>query len=186
MVCLGLRISSRNAATAAGIDVLFDERLADAAGQDEGQRAAHDLLVLARWRPSARRSAAVRRECRASAVGRPDRRRDGAATRPVSWPGEPEPGRKAVRQHHADGDAFAVQQAVGVAGRRFERVAEGVAEIEQARGRRSRFSSASTKRALAAQARAIASARAGPPAKISAPVALPASRRTLRRRSGRI
>ena len=36
-----------------------------------------------------------------------------------------------VRQHHADGDAFAVQQAVGVAGRRLERMAESVAEIEQ-------------------------------------------------------
>ena len=35
------------------------------------------------------------------------------------------------RQHHADGDALAMEQAVGKAGRRFQRMAEGVAEIEQ-------------------------------------------------------
>ena len=35
------------------------------------------------------------------------------------------------RQHHADGDALAVEQAVGEAGRRLQRMAEGVAEIEQ-------------------------------------------------------
>ena len=45
--------------------------------------------------------------------------------------GEPELGRKSMRQHHADGDALAMQQPVGIAGRLFERVAEGVAEIEQ-------------------------------------------------------
>ena len=44
---------------------------------------------------------------------------------------EAEPGGKAVREDHADGDAFAMQQAVGVAGDLFQRVAESVAEIEQ-------------------------------------------------------
>ena len=35
------------------------------------------------------------------------------------------------RQHHADGNALAVEQAIGKAGRRFQRMAKGVAEIEQ-------------------------------------------------------
>ncbi|MNX86132.1 hypothetical protein D3C86_1180010 [compost metagenome] len=37
-----------------------------------------------------------------------------------------------MRQHHADGDAFAVHQPLAVIiGRRFQRMAEGVAEVEQ-------------------------------------------------------
>ncbi len=35
------------------------------------------------------------------------------------------------RQHHADGNAFAVEQAIGKAGRGLQRMAEGMAEIEQ-------------------------------------------------------
>ena len=35
------------------------------------------------------------------------------------------------RQHHADGDALAMEQPVGKAGRGLQRMAEGVAEIEQ-------------------------------------------------------
>ena len=38
---------------------------------------------------------------------------------------------KLRRQHHTDGNAFAVEQAIGEAGHRFQRMAEGVAEIEQ-------------------------------------------------------
>ena len=33
--------------------------------------------------------------------------------------------------HHADGHAFAMEQRCGIAGGRFQRMAEGVAEIEQ-------------------------------------------------------
>ena len=35
------------------------------------------------------------------------------------------------RQHHADGNAFAMKQPVGKSGRGFQRMAEGMAEIEQ-------------------------------------------------------
>ena len=34
-------------------------------------------------------------------------------------------------QHHADGDAFAMEEPVGEAGRGFQRVTKGMAEIEQ-------------------------------------------------------
>jgi len=40
-------------------------------------------------------------------------------------------GGKFRRQHHADGNAFAVKQAIGKAGRSLQRMAERVAEIEQ-------------------------------------------------------
>ncbi len=40
-------------------------------------------------------------------------------------------GRELERQHHADGDCLAVDQAVRVAGGGLQRVAEGVAEVEQ-------------------------------------------------------
>jgi hypothetical protein len=36
-----------------------------------------------------------------------------------------------VRKHHADGDGFAMQQAFGIAGRGFQRVREGMAEVEE-------------------------------------------------------
>ena len=41
------------------------------------------------------------------------------------------PRRELERQRHAERDRLAVQQPVGEAGGGFERVAEGVAEIEQ-------------------------------------------------------
>ncbi len=54
------------------------------------------------------------------------------AKRVASWPGrEAELYRQLERQHHADGDAFAVQQAAGKSRRRFQGMAESMAEIEQ-------------------------------------------------------
>ena len=51
---------------------------------------------------------------------------------------------------HADGDRLAMQQPVGIAGEGFERMAEGMAEIEQRPGAGlSSRSSASTMAALA-------------------------------------
>ena len=44
---------------------------------------------------------------------------------------EPAPRRIARGEHHAERDRFAMQQPVGKAGLRLERMAEGVAEIEQ-------------------------------------------------------
>ena len=44
---------------------------------------------------------------------------------------KPEPRRKAERQRHAGGDRLAMQQPVGKAASRFQRVTESVAEIEQ-------------------------------------------------------
>ena len=111
-------------------DVLFDEGLADAAGQDEGQRTAHDLLVL---RNGVHQVIGVGQ--RTGNVGEASRQSgclqmlgDAAG---VLARRKPQPGRKAMCQHHADGDAFAMQQPVGIAGGLFERVAEGVAEIQQ-------------------------------------------------------
>ena len=51
--------------------------------------------------------------------------------RGISFSDHAELGRQLRGQHHADGNAFAVKQPVGEAGRGFERMAEGVAEIEQ-------------------------------------------------------
>ena len=105
-------------------------------------------------------------------VGRPTSAR-WAATRVASSGGrEAEPGRELEGEHHADRDRLAVEQAVGIAGGGLERVAEGVAEVEQrARRLRSR-SSAATIAALARQATAMACSRSGQPATIGAPVGL--------------
>ena len=51
--------------------------------------------------------------------------------RGVGLPDHAELRGKFRRQHHADGDAFAMEQPVGEPGRGFQRMAEGMAEIEQ-------------------------------------------------------
>ena len=47
---------------------------------------------------------------------------------------KPELDREGEGEAHADGDRLAMQQPVGIAGKRLERMAESVAEIEQSAG----------------------------------------------------
>src|SRR6185503_11079700 len=61
----------------------------------------------------------------------PDRRKMRLGARGLRGWKEPLPGRELARQRHAERDRLAVQKTLRVAGRRLERVAEGVAEIEQ-------------------------------------------------------
>ena len=114
-----------------GRHILGDEGLADAARQDEGQRAARHLLVLG---DDSRAALGVGQLARN--VGHAARQADGAEMRldprRVVGAGKVEPRRKAMRQRHADRDRLAMHQpGAVVAGRRFQRMAEGVAEIEQ-------------------------------------------------------
>src|SRR6185437_10729718 len=108
----------------------LDECLPDSSCQDEGQAAAKHLLVLGDGlhqhrsrRQFARNIGEPRRQACGLEVGRNTNR--------ILGVGKAEPGREVVRQHHADGDALAMQQAARIARRLFERVAEGMAKIEQ-------------------------------------------------------
>ena len=67
-------------------------------------------------------------------VGRPTAARWAATRRVSSWRDQAAPGREGEGEHHADRHRLAVEQAVGIAGGGFQRVAEGVAEIEQGAG----------------------------------------------------
>ena len=64
-------------------------------------------------------------------VGRPDPGKVALDARRVRFGDHPELRGQFRRQHHADGNAFAVEQPVGKAGRGLQRVAESMAEIEQ-------------------------------------------------------
>ena len=113
-----------------GLYVARDEGGADAAHQDEGEPAVPHLLVLAHdGRGGRRRQGRARREYRRCAsAGR--RRRVARSTRAASRRPGPA-GSEAEGQADADGDGLAVQQPVGEAGPGLQRVAEGVAEVEQ-------------------------------------------------------
>ena len=84
-----------------------------------------------------------------------------------------QPGREPMRQRHADGDALAMHQPRAViGGRGFQRVAEGVAEIEQRAVAGLELVARRRRRPWRGRIRAIASVRAGPPRKDLAPVLL--------------
>ena len=108
-----------------------DEGLADAAHQDQGQPARAHLLVLTHdleegcgiGRLAARDVRDASRQAEGGEV-RLDAGHAVVADEPQLL-GQPE------RQADADGDGFAVQQPVGEAGPRLERMAERVAEVEQ-------------------------------------------------------
>ena len=99
-------------------------------GQNESQCAADDFFVL----PDGGHQLIGRRQF-AGDIGEARRQtrelQMGGDAAGVLRGGKAELGGKAVRQHHADGNAFAMQQPVGKAGGLFEGMAESVAEIEQ-------------------------------------------------------
>ena len=105
--------SSGRRATLSTLDAARDEASPDAAGEDEGQRAALHLLVLRHGVERAHRPGR----------SRPAHRRDASAGRrpsrwlrraPASWPrAEPEPGREAEGEAHPDRHALAVDEAGG-------------------------------------------------------------------------
>ena len=99
--------------------------------EHEGQLAVLDLLVVRHVREQLIGDRArARNVAQSTWAGRPPS--DAATKRSASWPPHrPSFDREPERQRHADGDAFAMQQPVGISGRRFQRMAERVAEIEQ-------------------------------------------------------
>ena len=68
---------------------------------------------------------------RSEAVGQPDARKMRDDPLRVLGRASPSAGRIIERQRHAGGDRLAVEQLLGKAGLRLQRMAEGVAEIEQ-------------------------------------------------------
>ncbi len=76
--------------------------------------------------------------------------------------------RKFRREHHADRHPLAVEQAVGEAGRGFQRMAEGVAEIEQRALAGLALVADDDRRPWRGSEVAIACSRAAPPANRSA------------------
>ena len=127
-------MACRKSRTSARLDIVCDHRAADRLQQDEGQLAALDLLVLRHQR---HQRVGIRQPFLGEAgdilqMGRQaDRGKMALDARGVRLGDHAELRGKFRRQHHADGNAFAVEQAVGKAGRGLQRMAEGVAEIEQ-------------------------------------------------------
>ena len=120
-------------------------------------------------------------------VGRqPDRRKMIAPrARPRCDGSRPSRAENSNAQHDAERDRLAVQQPVGKAGRRLERMAEGVAEIEQ-RALAGLALVARHDRGLAAAARPRSRARAPDRRRTRPASSPPARRRSRRRRAGRI
>src|SRR3984893_18103617 len=116
------------------IDVPCDDGATDGFEQDEGQLAAPNFLVL---RHQSQQRVGIRKPFlrEASDVLQMGRQTDiGKVTlhpRSVGWRDHGERGGELRRQHHADRHALAMEQAVGKSGRGFQRMAEGMAEIEQ-------------------------------------------------------
>src|SRR5690606_31847400 len=113
-----------------GLDVALNEGLAYAPRENEGQGTSNDLLVLRNGVHENLRPGQF-----AGDVGKPCRQSgslevSGNAARVLARR-QPELGRESMCEHHAYGDALAVQQAVGESGRRLERVPEGVAAVQQ-------------------------------------------------------
>ena len=124
--------SARNARTSRRIDIAGDEGLADAAHQDEGEPAALEPSCPARSDPSSHRSSGQLPPGTALTwVGRPTAARC-AMTRSASASAtSPRRAENSNASAMPSADRLAVQQPVGEAGGRLERMAEGVAEIEQ-------------------------------------------------------
>ena len=160
--------------------------LPDAAHQDEGELAALDLLVL---RDQVHQRVGVRHAagdvCECGSAGRP--RRDGAIARRRSACGSrPSRAENSNAQRHAERDRLAVQQPVGEARRGLERVAEGMAEIEQRALAGLALVARDDRRPCMRQLRSRSRARA-PARRRTRPASwLRARRRTPHRRAGRI
>ena len=177
--------SARNARTSAGSTSGAMKALADAAHQDEGELAALDLLVL---RDQLHQPVGVR--LLAGNCGDPDRQPDRGQMRTTALGvGLPAAGRAAPRTSNASAMPIATaspcSSRVGKAGGRLERMAEGVAEIEQralaglalvARDDRRPWCGSSPRWRARAPARRRTRPASSPRAR----------RRTRRRRSGRI
>jgi hypothetical protein len=114
-------------------DVVLDEGLADAAHQHQRKLAAFDFFVLGHQPQQI-----VGRGL--GAGNRRDLDRQADRFEMTLDPGgifrraQPALDREGEGQPHTDRDRLAMQQPVGIAGERFERMAEGVAEIEQRAG----------------------------------------------------
>jgi hypothetical protein len=124
-------VLGKEGAHGGGIDVLRDEALADAAGEDEGELAARHLLVLADGGHQAVDIADAARH-----VGELGRQADGLQMGGHALGGigraEPKLRREAEGLAHADGHRLAMDEAGAVVARGgLQRMAEGVAEIEQ-------------------------------------------------------
>ena len=112
------------------IDVAGDEGLADPPHQHEGERTRANFLVLAHaFDELIRRPASVGDAIKA------DRQADGlevaANTVPVFRRAQPHPNRQIEGHDHADGDGLAVMERVRIAAVGFERMAEGVAQVQK-------------------------------------------------------
>jgi len=113
-----------------GLDIGGDKAFADAAGQNEGQLAALDLLVLPDQRHQHIDIGLV-----AGNIGNARRQADGCKmtrdARGLFRRQQAAPGRERESQRHADRHRLAMQQATGKSRGRFQRMAESMAEIEQ-------------------------------------------------------
>ena len=121
---------ARNALKAVSEHVALDEGLADAAHQHQGELAALHLLVLGHESSSCS-GAGVPPGMAAIAVGRPTAVKMALDAGGVGRRAKALLDREGEGEPHADGDGLAMQEPVRVAGEGFERMAEGVAEIEQ-------------------------------------------------------
>src|SRR4051794_28230845 len=117
-----------------GFDIWRDHGAAYGLEQDESQLAALDLLVLRHQRQQ-RVGAGQAFLRKAGDVLQPRRQADRGKmmldARSSAVRNHPKLGGKLRCQHHAHGNALAMEQAVGKPGRGFQRMAKGVAEIEQ-------------------------------------------------------
>ena len=124
----------RKLANQSRLDVVCDHRAADRLQQDERQPAALDLLVLRHQR---HQRVGIRQPFlrKARDVLQMGRQADGSKVAldagGVGIGDHAELRGKLRRQHHADGNAFAMEQAIGEAGCSLQRMAESMTEIEQ-------------------------------------------------------
>ena len=108
-------------------------RLPDCLQQNEGEPASPDLLVLRHQSHHCIGADLFLGKTRD--VLQPGRQAGGGEmpldARRICFRDHAELGGEFRRQHHADGDALAMIKPVGESGSRFQRVPEGVTEIEQ-------------------------------------------------------
>ena len=125
--------SSSRPRSAVFVDLAADEGLADAARQDEGEPAAFGLLVAAHVVDQA--GGVPVPPVVAADRAQPHRQADGAEMAAhalgIGGRAEAEAGRQVEGHRHAGADRLAVQQVGAEAGLGLQRMAEGVAEIEQ-------------------------------------------------------
>ena len=127
----------QEAAQGGGLDALGHEGLADAAGQDEGQRPPSAFLSCAMWRDQAV-GVEGRPATSSSRVGRPAAAMARGGARGVVGRAQALGGGEAERQRQPSATASPCSSAVAEAGLGLQRMAEGVAEVEQGAAARSR------------------------------------------------